>query len=164
MSSDHEMSEAPAAAPAGAFENIHVDEDGNPIPDEVLVAFNSAQNVRILPGSSDTAASFEFTGEDHTLGNALRWIVMKKCVYSSHYRFCANRSDCSPEVEFCGYSIPHPSEPKMNIRIQTYEREDGKKGMTAFEALEKGFEDLADLCDVVSDGFGEERGVFGQQA
>ena len=179
MSSDHEMSEAPASAPAGAFQNIHVDEDGNPIPDEVLVAFNSAQNVRILPGSSETAASFEFTGEDHTLGNALRWIVMKKCVSflpfptfrpplsplppPHHYGFCANRSGCSPEVEFCGFSIPHPSEPKMNIRIQTYEREDGKKGMTAFEALEKGFDDLADLCDVVSERFGVERGVFGQQ-
>jgi DNA-directed RNA polymerase subunit L len=23
-------------------------------------------------------------------------------------------------VEFCGYSIPHPSEAKMNIRIQSY--------------------------------------------
>lgn len=31
-----------------------------------------------LPGSTDTAASFEFTREDHTLGNALRWIIMKK--------------------------------------------------------------------------------------
>ena len=29
---------------------------------------------------------------------------------------------CSPDVEFCGYSIPHPSEDKMNIRIQTYGR------------------------------------------
>lgn len=27
---------------------------------------------------------------------------------------------CSPDVEFCGYTIPHPSESKMNIRIQTY--------------------------------------------
>ena len=26
----------------------------------------------------------------------------------------------SPDVEFCGYSIPHPAEPKMNLRIQTY--------------------------------------------
>lgn len=26
----------------------------------------------------------------------------------------------SPEVELCGYSIPHPSEAKMNLRIQTY--------------------------------------------
>jgi hypothetical protein len=26
----------------------------------------------------------------------------------------------SPQVEFCGYTIPHPSEAKMNLRIQTY--------------------------------------------
>ena len=26
----------------------------------------------------------------------------------------------SPSVEFCGYTIPHPSEPRMNIRIQTF--------------------------------------------
>ena len=33
-----------------------------------------------LPGASDTAASFEFEGEDHTLGNALRYMIMKKYV------------------------------------------------------------------------------------
>lgn len=26
----------------------------------------------------------------------------------------------SPDVEFCAYAMPHPSEPKMNMRIQTY--------------------------------------------
>ena len=31
-----------------------------------------------LPGASDTAASFEFENEDHTLGNALRYMIMKK--------------------------------------------------------------------------------------
>lgn len=31
-----------------------------------------------------------------------------------------NSVHTSPEVELCGYSIPHPSEAKMNIRIQTY--------------------------------------------
>lgn len=31
-----------------------------------------------------------------------------------------NSVHASPEVELCGYSIPHPSEAKMNIRIQTY--------------------------------------------
>lgn len=92
------------------------------------------QRIRILPGASDTAASFEFKKEDHTLGNALRYIIMK-----------------NPDVEFCGYSIPHPSEELMNIRIQTYE------GTTAVEALEKGFNDLMDLCDVVSEKFQEER-------
>lgn len=33
-----------------------------------------------LPGSTDTAASFEFIDEGHTLGNALRYIIMKKFV------------------------------------------------------------------------------------
>ena len=33
-----------------------------------------------LPGASETAASFEFEGEDHTLGNALRYMIMKKYV------------------------------------------------------------------------------------
>lgn len=31
-----------------------------------------------LPGSTPTAASFEFRDEGHTLGNALRYIIMKK--------------------------------------------------------------------------------------
>ena len=33
-----------------------------------------------LAGSTDTAASYEFAKEDHTLGNALRYIIMKKYV------------------------------------------------------------------------------------
>ncbi|MCJ1361524.1 RNA polymerase subunit AC19 [Acarospora aff. strigata] len=88
------------------------------------------QRIQILPGATDTAASFQFEGEDHTLGNALRYMIMK-----------------NPEVEFCGYSIPHPSEAKMNVRIQTYD------GTTAYDALEKGFDDLMDLCDAVADKF-----------
>jgi len=103
--------------------------------DPALLAFDE-QRIRILPGSSDTAASFEFQKEDHTLGNALRYIIMK-----------------NPDVEFCGYSIPHPSEPLMNIRIQTYE---GR----AIEALEKGFNDLMDLCDIVADKFTAAREEF----
>lgn len=31
-----------------------------------------------LPGGTDTAASFAFEKEDHTLGNALRYMIMKK--------------------------------------------------------------------------------------
>ncbi|KEY69384.1 hypothetical protein S7711_05698 [Stachybotrys chartarum IBT 7711] len=94
------------------------------------------QRVRILPGSTDSAASFEFLEEGHTLGNALRYIIMK-----------------NPDVEFCAYAIPHPSEAKMNIRIQTY------KG-TAVDALKKGLTDLQDVCDVVADQFWEKRQAF----
>ena len=104
-----------------------------------------------LPGASQTAASFQFEDEDHTLGNTLRFMIMKKYAVSSSpcdindssyipflpfVRLWASTMEIcrslkpkdrrliavanSPEVEFCGYSIPHPSEPKMNVRIQTY--------------------------------------------
>ncbi|EPS41213.1 hypothetical protein H072_4935 [Dactylellina haptotyla CBS 200.50] len=94
----------------------------------------------IMLGSAtddDSCASFQFENEDHTLGNALRWIIMK-----------------NPKVEFCGYSIPHPSEPKMNMRIQTY------GDITAKDALIQGLADLRDLCDVVTDTFVAEKERF----
>lgn len=50
-------------------------------------------------------------------------------------------------MEFCGYSIPHPSEAKLNIRIQTY------GDITAVQALHKGLNDLVDMCDHVADVF-----------
>ena len=45
-------------------------------------------------------ATYSFTGEDHTLGN----IVRNQIVKNKH-------------VEFCAYSVPHPSEQICNIRI-----------------------------------------------
>lgn len=124
---DVSMGDAPAAAEEGAAQE-----------DDTVSVFDEEQRIRILPGSSDTAASFEFKKEDHTLGNALRYIIMK-----------------NPDVEFCGYSIPHPSEALMNIRIQTYE------GTTAVDALDKGLQDLMDLCDVVAAKFCVAREQFG---
>ncbi|EDO14322.1 hypothetical protein Kpol_165p2 [Vanderwaltozyma polyspora DSM 70294] len=89
--------------------------------------------IKILPQATSedgTCASFQIMDEDHTLGNALRYIIMK-----------------NPEVEFCGYSIPHPSENLLNLRIQTY------GSTTAVEALQKGLGDLMDMCDVVEEKF-----------
>ncbi|KAI4257165.1 MAG: hypothetical protein LQ352_001756 [Teloschistes flavicans] len=37
-----------------------------------------SQRIRVLPGASETAASFQLDNEDHTLGNALRYMIMKK--------------------------------------------------------------------------------------
>ncbi|KAL1985354.1 hypothetical protein VTN96DRAFT_8032 [Rasamsonia emersonii] len=100
--------------------------------------FETAEGrITILPGATETAASFQFDEEGHTLGNALRYVIMK-----------------NPNVEFCGYTIPHPSEAKMNLRIQTYEN------TTAIEALEKGLDDLMDLCDVVTEKFTAARDEF----
>jgi len=116
------------------------DDDGELTTDE------GNTNIRIstLPGSEEGSASFEILGEDHTLGNALRYIIMK-----------------NPEVEFCGYSIPHPSEAKMNIRIQIYP--EYWETTKPYDALIKGLDDLADLCDHVTAAFSEAKESFPQQ-
>ncbi|KAJ5475900.1 hypothetical protein N7475_001629 [Penicillium sp. IBT 31633x] len=99
------------------------------------------RQIVVLPGATETAASFQFEGEGHTMGNALRYAIMK-----------------NPAVEFCGYTIPHPSDPKMNVRIQTNDT------TTALEALEKGFNDLMDLCDVVTEKFTAARDQFNAES
>ncbi|KAF3925641.1 hypothetical protein ABW21_db0207673 [Orbilia brochopaga] len=115
--------------------------DGEYDDDDEPLDLTRENNAKItMLGSAtddDSCASFQFENEDHTLGNALRWIIMK-----------------NPQVEFCGYSIPHPSETKMNMRIQTY------GDITAKDALIKGLADLRDLCDVVTDKFVAEKERF----
>ncbi|KAI0866851.1 DNA-directed RNA polymerase [Xylaria cubensis] len=130
--------------PPSAQQPVDSQEDGDPMQEDEddddlgeEEESEEPQRVRILPGSTSTAASFEFLKEGHTLGNALRYIIMK-----------------NPDVEFCAYAIPHPSEEKMNLRIQTYDT------TTATAALEKGLQDLEDLCDVVSEEFWTQRNDF----
>ncbi|RZC84255.1 hypothetical protein C5167_047039 [Papaver somniferum] len=54
-------------------------------------------------GTRDIKSStFCLTDEDHTLANALRFTLNQ-----------------DPRVVFCGYSIPHPSDAQVNIRVQT---------------------------------------------
>ncbi|KAL1829063.1 hypothetical protein DCAR_0208361 [Daucus carota subsp. sativus] len=70
----------------------------------------------------DSASTFSFTDEDHTLANTLR--------------FSLNQD---PRVTFCGYSIPHPSQPRVNIRVQT-------TGDPANEILKDSCQDLLMIC------------------
>ena len=49
----------------------------------------------------------------------------------------------SPDVIFCGYTIPHPSDNKMHLRIET------KAPSTAVEALRLGLQQLQALSDHV---------------
>jgi len=100
---------------------------------------NNAKITILREGASEdgTCASFQFENESHTLGNALTWIILK-----------------NPMVELCAYTIPHPSEPLMNLRVQTYGE------ISAKEALMKGLGDLRDLCDVVTEKFTTARNEF----
>lgn len=48
----------------------------------------------------------------------------------------------SPDVEFCGYTVPHPAEAKMHFRIQA------KEGR-AVDILRRGLKDLEKVCEHV---------------
>ncbi|KAJ1846062.1 RNA polymerase subunit AC19 [Coemansia sp. RSA 2706] len=90
--------------------------------------------IELLPGASAdlTSVTFCIKEEDHTLGNSLRWAIMQ-----------------NPQVDFCGYSIPHPSEAKMNVRIQTTEDID------AVKAMDKGITDLKSVYQHIKSKFQE---------
>ncbi|EKD03443.1 DNA-directed RNA polymerase [Trichosporon asahii var. asahii CBS 8904] len=84
--------------------------------------------ITILPGHEPdySACTFCLWEEDHTLGNALRWMIMK-----------------DPDVEYCGYSAPHPSEPKIHLRVQMYE------GLSAVDCLRRALSNLRDLYETI---------------
>ncbi|KEI40150.1 uncharacterized protein L969DRAFT_86776 [Mixia osmundae IAM 14324] len=88
--------------------------------------------VIILPGHAAdmSSATFCILEEDHTLGNALRYMIMK-----------------NPQVQFCGYSQPHPSEDKIHLRIQMYD------GLSAYEALQSGLASLEDCILAIRDEY-----------
>ena len=52
--------------------------------------------------AAGSEATFALAGEDHTLGNALRYMLNRQ-----------------PVVAFAGYSVPHPSDDLVNVRVQT---------------------------------------------
>ncbi|RPD55972.1 RBP11-like subunits of RNA polymerase [Lentinus tigrinus ALCF2SS1-7] len=88
--------------------------------------------IRILKGAEPdlSAATYQIHDESHTIGNALRWMLMK-----------------NPKVEFCGYSVPHPSENHINMRIQMYD------GLSSLTALLEALKNLDDLCVTIDDAY-----------
>jgi len=79
----------------------------------------------------ESCLTFVMNGEDHTLGNSLRYIIMK-----------------NPDTQFCGYNIPHPSENKINLRIQTH-------GQSAKDIYKIGLSDLSSVCEHIQNKFTE---------
>eukprot|EP00826_Nyctotherus_ovalis_P003299 TRINITY_DN10670_c0_g1_i13.p1 TRINITY_DN10670_c0_g1~~TRINITY_DN10670_c0_g1_i13.p1 ORF type:complete len:111 (-),score=32.92 TRINITY_DN10670_c0_g1_i13:110-442(-) len=82
-----------------------------------------------MDDGTNKRGTFTFTGEDHTLGNLLRSTIIK-----------------NKKTEFCAYSVPHPSENIMNVRVQA---NDG----TAIEITKKALERISKVCDVISEKF-----------
>ncbi|TFK46783.1 RBP11-like subunits of RNA polymerase [Heliocybe sulcata] len=88
--------------------------------------------IRILKGAAPdlSAATYQIHNESHTIGNALRWMIMK-----------------NPKVEFCGYSLPHPSENHIHVRIQMYDN------LSSLDALIEALDNLDDLCSTIDDAY-----------
>ncbi|KAF8918619.1 RBP11-like subunits of RNA polymerase [Mucidula mucida] len=92
----------------------------------------SIPKVQIVPGTSpdDSCATFRIHDESHTIGNALRWMLMK-----------------NPNVEFCGYSVPHPSENFIHVRIQMY------NDLSSLDAMVTALDDLDAVCTTIGDTY-----------
>lgn len=80
----------------------------------------------------DTASpniTFNIENEDHTIGNTMRALLVER-----------------KDVVFAGYSVPHPMQPEVNIRIQT-------TGAPAVKVFFEALDGLAEICDVLTDAF-----------
>ncbi|CAM9563380.1 unnamed protein product [Scytosiphon promiscuus] len=96
---------------------------------------------QVKEGSSISSATFIFGDEDHTLGNALRHVLME-----------------NKEVDFCGYSVPHPraSRPTKLIAPLLLSRavfpcDWASSGRPALELLKEGLRDLRELCSILEE-------------
>ena len=61
-----------------------------------------------------------------------------------------------PRVEFCGYSVPHPSEDKINFRVQT------GGSCSAEDALRTGLDNLHSAAEVLLKKFDNALDKHGQ--
>lgn len=95
-----------------------------------------ASEIMEVLGNDELSKTFIFGNEDHTLGNTLRHVLMH-----------------SPKVDFCGYSVPHPYEPKMNMRLQTRQE-------SAVTVMVEGLNELSGACDKMNDAFEDAIKVF----
>ncbi|CAP68850.1 uncharacterized protein PODANS_7_8179 [Podospora anserina S mat+] len=84
-SEDIAMDDAPTSHQPEVKDDTMVDDAGEDVEEEEDYEEEEeeeeeeeVQRVKLLPGSTETAASFEFSNEGHTLGNALRYVIMRK--------------------------------------------------------------------------------------
>ncbi len=76
--------------------------------------------------------TYAIGSEDHTLGNALRHVLL---------------GGLPGVVTFSGYSVPHPSEEVMHLRVQV--REGDEDGCD--KVVREGCKALVGVCDEVAD-------------
>lgn len=76
--------------------------------------------------------TFVFEKEGHTFGSVITHILQSY-----------------PEVEFAGYTVPHPADFQIFLRIQA------KDGYDSVDILKKGIRELEGACDIITDKFNQ---------
>src|SRR3989338_4552020 len=97
----------------------------------------SVGRLSVLPGATRTCVTCVMEDEDHTIGNLLRYMLMK-----------------NPAVEFASYTVPHPSERRIHVRIQTSEPH------AAFDVLREALRSIVGVCDQVRATFETSTATF----
>lgn len=88
----------------------------------------AAEPFVVLGSGPLSSRTFCLGDEDHTLGNTLRHVLIN-----------------DKEVQFAGYSVPHPSEPVVQIRVQASPEKD------AVDRLQTACHTLSEQCQIVLD-------------
>ena len=78
--------------------------------------------------------TLEILKEDHTLINPLKWVISNNWSTS--------------RVEFCGYTIPHPSDSLVHLSIQ-FEDEERQNAANILDKTIEGLGCLQEFCDAL---------------
>ena len=107
------------------------------------VKVESKLNVMRVPVDDIKNATYQFMDEDHTLGNLLRNQIVK-----------------NKHVEFCAYSVPHPSEQICNVRVQLTETDDDvDTNKVVLGSLKR----ISKVCDALTEKFENALAEFQQE-
>lgn len=93
-----------------------------------------------VPTNDESCVTFVLSGEGHTIGESLQKLIENQ-----------------QGIEFCGYSVPHPLEKKINFRIQLKKSDD-----IATDSLRKGLDDFEEIFKHVQETFETAVAEFGK--
>mgnify|MGYP000980855071 CR=1 FL=1 len=107
---------------------------------DVEVELSEAKRLTVNRNPPDdlSSATYAFVGEDHTLGNLVRNQIVK-----------------NKHVEFCAYSVPHPSEAVCNVRIQLAQSSQPDAAVDTSKVLKASLKRVSRICDVLTEKFTE---------
>ncbi|KAI0984338.1 hypothetical protein GJ496_003975 [Pomphorhynchus laevis] len=89
----------------------------------------------------EKSCCFVIGDEDHTLGNALRYVIMKDA-----------------NVNLCGYTIPHPADETIHLSIQL--KKSAPNEVTALHTLNTGLVTLQSVCTEIDTLFKNKVDMF----